>query len=87
MIDSSIVVIILAGIGGIGVVGITEMIKKALKATGVAAYFISLVVSAGATAYYLISTSTFAAFPFIGYTVLVFLAANGIYKATSGPTA
>jgi len=87
MFDPAIVTIIMAGALGITVLGITEVIKKWLKATGVAAYLISFVVSAAGTAYYLISTATFAIPTFIGYTILVFLSANGIYKSTHGPNA
>jgi hypothetical protein len=52
-----------------------------------AGYAISLVVSAGSTAYYLVTQHTFAAVPFIGYTLYVFCVANGIFKATHTPTA
>lgn len=84
MFDPAIVTIIMAGALGLTVLGVTEMIKKWLKATGVIAYIISFIVSAAGTAYYLISTSTFAIPSFIGYTILVFLSANGIYKSTHG---
>jgi hypothetical protein len=86
MFDTAIVEIILAGIGGITVVGITQIIKNFLKATGVGAVVISLVVSAGATAYYLLSTGAFAVLPMIGYTLLVFATSNGIFRAAHTPT-
>lgn len=87
MFDPSIVTIIMAGALGLTVVGVTEMVKKWIKATGVAAYLISFIVSAAGTAYYLISTATFTIPSMIGYSILVFLSANGIYKATHGTSA
>jgi len=68
------------GIAGIGVVGLTEMIKRFLKAVGVGAYIISAAVSAVATAFILTTSGAFAVIPFILYTLFVFLEANGIYK-------
>jgi hypothetical protein len=50
MFDPEIVVAILAFVG-IGVVGLTEMIKRLLHADGALAYVISAVVSAAATAF------------------------------------
>lgn len=85
MFDPAIVTIILAGAAGLSVVGITEMIKRFLNATGFVAYVISLIVSAAATLYYLLSTASFSAVTFIGYTIFVFLTANGIFKATHSP--
>ena len=87
MFDNSIVLLILAGIGGVGVVGVTQIIKNALKATGVLAVVISLLVSAGFTLYYLVSTATFTPVLMIGYTLLVFASANGIFRATHTPSA
>lgn len=86
MFDTAIVEIILAGIGGVTVVGITQIIKNFLKATGVGAVLISLVVSGAATAYYLLSTGAFAPLSMIGYTLLVFATANGIFRAAHTPT-
>jgi hypothetical protein len=86
MFDPSIVEIILGGVLGLTVLGVTEVIKKFLKASGVAAYLISLAVSGAATAYYLISQHTFALITFIGYTLYVFVVSNGIFKATHTPT-
>lgn len=87
MFDQGIVLLILTGIGGIGVVGVTQIVKNFLKAKSAAAVLISLVVSAGFTAYYLLSTATFSPLLMAGYTLLVFASANGIFKATHTPTA
>jgi hypothetical protein len=87
MFDPAIVEIILGGVLGLTVLGVTEVIKKFLKASGVAAYLISLAVSGAATAYYLISQHIFALVPFIGYTLFTFVVANGIFKATHTPSA
>ena len=86
MFDPAIVEVILGGVLGLTVLGVTEVIKKALKASGVVAYLISFVVSAGATAYYLITQHLFTIVLFIGYTLYVFAVANGIFKATHSPT-
>ena len=86
MFDPAIVEIILGGVLGLTVLGVTEVIKKFLKASGAAAYLISLAVSGAATAYYLISQHTFALITFIGYTLYVFAVSNGIFKATHAPT-
>jgi len=77
--DPGIVVAILAFVG-IGVTGLTEMIKRLFKASGVLAYVISLVVSAAATAFTLAQAQAFSWIPFAVYTIVVFLEANGIYK-------
>jgi hypothetical protein len=82
MFDPAVVATILA-IAGVGVLGITEMIKRFLKAEGVVAYLISLAVSAAATVFVLLQAGTFGLVPFVGYTILVFLEANGIYKAVA----
>jgi hypothetical protein len=79
--DPAVVELILLGIGGLTVVGITQMIKIWLKATGVLGYVISGAVSAAATAYVLTTTGGFTIPAFVGYSIFVFLAANGIYKA------
>lgn len=86
MFDPTIVDVILGGVLGLTVLGVTEVVKKFLKASGVAAYFISFAVSAGATAYYLISQHTFTLVLFVGYSLYVFAVANGIFKATHAPT-
>ena len=77
--DPNVVLAILAFVG-IGVTGLTEMIKRLFKASGAAAYVISLAVSAAATAFTLAQAASFAWLPFAVYTIVVFLEANGIYK-------
>jgi len=86
MFDPTTVELILAGALGITVVGLTEMLKRWLKTSGVGSYLVSLAVSAAATAYYLVKTTGFTPLSFAGYTVFVFLAANGIYKAVKSTT-
>ena len=80
MFDPEIVVAILA-FAGIGVVGLTEMLKRLLKASGFAAYAVSFLVSAAATVFTLISLGQLTLVAVIVYTILVFVEANGIYKA------
>jgi len=82
--DPAIVITILA-FAGIGVTGLTEMVKRFLRASGVTTYLISLVISAAATAFVLIQASAFAIVPFVIYTIIVFLEANGIYKFVAKP--
>ena len=77
--DPEVVVTILA-FAGIGVTGLTEMIKRLFKASGIVAYIISLIVSAGATAFVLIQAGSFAWVSFAIYTIVVFVEANGLYK-------
>lgn len=81
MFDPSTIEVIMAGALGLTVLGVTQLIKEWLKATGLLAVFISLVVSAAATAYYLISNAIWTLPLFLGYTFFVFLTANGIFKA------
>jgi len=78
-IDPKIVLAILA-FAGIGVTGLTEMLKRMFKVDGVWAYVVSFAVSGAATAFILIQASTFAVLPMIVYTIVVFLEANGLYK-------
>jgi len=87
MFDPNVVETIMLGAMGLTVLGITEMLKKWFKASGIFAYVISFVVSAIGTLYYLIQNHVFTFPTMIVYTVLVFLSANGIYKATHGPYA
>lgn len=88
MFDTSVVELILAGVGGLTVLGVTEILKNFLKAKGIGAVLISLVVSAGFTAYYCIAIAPpFAPLTFAGYTLLVWATSNGIFKATHTPTA
>ena len=80
--------LIMAGIGSLTVIGVTELVKKILKASGVGAVLISLVISAGFTAYYFIAVAPpFVLLTFVGYTLLVFALANGLFQATHTPTA
>ena len=83
-IDQTVVLAIM-GIAGIGVLGFTQMIKQWLKASGIAAKAISLAVSAGATAFVLIQSATFSWVAFAVYTIVVFLEANGLYRAKQKP--
>ena len=82
--DPVLVATILA-FGGIGVTGLTEMLKRLFKASGFWAYAISLVISAGATAFILVQASALSISPFIFYTIIVFLEANGLYKIVAKP--
>ena len=86
VIDPAVVTLILA-VGGIGVVGLTEMIKRFFKAQDFWVYLISLGVSAGATAFILATSGAFSWIALAGYTLVVFLEANGIYKAVAKPKA
>lgn len=70
--------IFLTGIGGLTVTALVALIKRWLKTEGIGTIAISFVVSAGATLAYLIPAG-FVLWKFIVYTVLVTLAANGIY--------
>lgn len=73
--------IVAGGLLGLGVIGVTQIVKNALKVEGVVAIFISLLVSAVATVVFLISGGGgFSVLKFIGYTVSVFVVANGWYK-------
>ena len=88
MFDNSVVQLILTGVGGLTVIGVTEIIKGFLKLKGVAAIILSLVVSAGFTAYYFLAIAPpFVLLTFAGYTLLVFATANGVFKATHTPSA
>ncbi len=84
--DMGTVEMIQAGALGLTVVGVTEMLKRALKAKGALPYVLSFLVSAAATAYFLVTTHQFGIVPMIGYTVAVFLVSNGIFKAAHTPT-
>ena len=92
MIDPQVVELILGGVMGLTVLGVTEVIKKFLfkppkVVPKLAGYGISLVASAAGTAYYLISNHLWAIAPFAGYTLYVWAVANGIFKATHTPSA
>lgn len=86
MFDLGVVELILAGVGGLTVVGVTQVLKQFLKASGIGAVLISLVVSAGFTAYYLLSNGIWAILTFIGYTLLTFAVSNGVFRALHAPT-
>lgn len=79
--DQATVEMILAGFGGITVLGLTQLIKVWTKEK-VSPYIISAAVSAVATAVFLVRTGGFTLIAFAGYAVFVFATANGIYKAT-----
>jgi hypothetical protein len=81
MFDPAVVDVILAGIGGLTVLAITQLVKGWLKASGPLAIGISGAVSVIMTAVYLVRAGAFTLPALIGYSVLVFAAANGIYKA------
>jgi len=71
--------IFLAGIGGFSVLALVELAKRWLKTTGLGTRIVSVVVSAAAVGYYLVSTSSFDPLRFVIFTAVVALAANGIY--------
>lgn len=77
--DPALVITILT-VGGIGVAGLTEMIKRFLKAQGIFSYIISAIVSLGATAFVLLTGDIWSWLNFGIYSIIVFLQANGIYK-------
>jgi hypothetical protein len=71
--------IFLAGVGGFSVMALVELAKRLLKTTGLGTRIVSVIVSAGAVAYYLVTTSHFDPLRFVIFTAVVALAANGIY--------
>jgi len=87
MLDNETVVLILAILGGPVVMAVTEVVKRLLVkafpglAVATLAYAICAASSLGATAYFLVSQHLFTVPAFIGYSVLVFIEASGIYKA------
>mgnify|MGYP005839741509 CR=1 FL=1 len=73
-------IIFLAGIGGFSVLALVEILKRVLKTSGWGTRIVSVIVSAGATAYYLVTAGGgFNLLKFVIFTVVVVLAANGIY--------
>lgn len=70
--------IFITGVGGLSVMALISVIKRWIKAQGIAVIFISILVSAGATLAYLIPVG-FILWKFLVYTALVALAARGIY--------
>jgi len=87
MFDNATVVLILAVLGGPVVMAVTEMVKRVLVkefpklAVATIAYIVCAASSFGCTAYILVSQHLFAIPAFLGYSVLVFIEASGIYKA------
>jgi len=68
--------------GGVGVKGITEMVKRFLKVEGLGAVLVSAAVSLAVVGWYYIQFHlSFNVGYFIIYSALVFLNANGLYKA------
>lgn len=83
--------ILALSIGGIGVLGLTEILKRTLlklipQGGQIVGYAASLIVSAAATAYYQYTTTGFEVLTFAIYTILVFATANGIFKVTHTPS-
>jgi len=73
-------IIFLAGIGGFSVLALVEIIKRVLKTSGWGTRIISIIVSAAATVYYLVTAGGgFDLLKFAIFTGIVALAANGIY--------
>ncbi len=73
--------------GGVGVKGLTEILKKFLKWDGYLAVLLSAVVSIGVVGWFFaVSHMSLNIGYFVIYAALVFLNANGLYKAGK-PTA
>lgn len=72
---------ILTGIlgAGMGVIAITELLKRKLKTEGWESVVVSVIVSVLGTLAYLLMTSTFTWLGYAIYSTVVALAANGIY--------
>lgn len=70
--------IFLTGIGGLSVTALVSLIKRKINAQGIAVIVISVVVSAAVVLIYLVPLG-FVLWKFIVLTVVVTLAANGIY--------
>ena len=87
MYNFDVITIIMTGFGGLTVLGVTQVLKEFLHAKGAAAVLVSIVVSAGFTGYYLLAVSPpFTFISFVGYTILVCLTANGIFRGLHTPT-
>lgn len=78
--------IFLTGIGGVSVTAATTLIKRLINAQGYFVIAISVIVSAGAVLIYLIPFG-FVLWKFLVLTVIVALAANGIYLTPEKRTA
>ena len=92
-VDPAIVQIILtAGIGGIGVKALAELLKRMLigwlptVSAKLLGYASAALTSAAATAAYFIAAGGFNWGAFLGYTVAVFLLATGLYKSQPKPS-
>ncbi len=70
--------IFVTGIGGLSVTALVSIVKRWLKAQGIAVIGISIVVSAGCSLAFLIPIG-FLWWKFLVYTAVVTLASNGIY--------
>jgi len=84
--DITVVEAILAGVGGFGVIGLTEMIKRLFKAGGIWGYVISAAVSIAMTSITLVLIHKFTLVAFIIYSGIVFVEANGFFKFIRKPT-
>ncbi len=86
--DPNVIAAIMAGIGGFGVIAVTELLKGALKIPGIdnktlrraASYGISIVASAGLTAFILNTAEILSLANLLLYTAGVFVQANGLFK-------
>ena len=91
MFDNATVALILAILGGPVVLAVTEMVKRLLVkwfptlSTAVIGYAVCGASAIGGTLYLLLQTHTFTPLAFVGYSVLVFIEASGIYKALPKP--
>ena len=83
------IVTAIMAIFGIGVIGIVEFIKRIFGTAGktVVNFIITAVVSAGATAAYLVQADMFSIWAFIIYGILVFGEASGLYHVFAKKTA
>ena len=66
-------------VGGMGVIALTELLKRKLNTQGAASIAISVVVSIAMALAYLLVGGTFTILSFILYSVVLAAAANGIY--------
>jgi len=86
-----VIATILAVLGGPVVLALTEMVKRLvlkqfpLLTTATVGYIVCGLSSVGGTLYVLLSTHTFNVLAFLGYSVLVFIEASGLYKALPKP--
>jgi len=78
-----IILTAIMGFLGVGVIGIIQILKEFLHATGIGAWAIAVVVSLGATVITLLQAGLLKPLPVIIYSVLVFLEATGIYRVVT----